>query len=111
MKTSGYRIVAIILPCPVCGTETRVEEIKMEEYTIYILRSEKTGRHYIGYTSNLDRRLIQHNEGLNRSTKSGIPWKIIYTETGYKSREEALKREKEIKSWKGGIKFKQLIEN
>jgi putative endonuclease len=83
----------------------------MGSYEVYILRSQKNGRHYIGYTSDLDRRLIQHNEGINRSTKSGIPWGIIYTEPGYKSRKEALRREKEIKSWKGGIRFKQLIEN
>jgi len=32
----------------------------MEKYYVYILKSEKS-RHYIGYTSNLEQRVTQHN--------------------------------------------------
>ena len=49
-------------------------------YYVYILESEKSGRHYVGLTSNLKRRLTEHNEGKVKSTKRYRPWKIIYTE-------------------------------
>ena len=49
-------------------------------YYVYILESEKSGRHYVGSTSNLERRLTEHNEGKVKSTKRYCPWKIIFTE-------------------------------
>ncbi len=77
-------------------------------YYVYILESEKSGRHYIGSTANLERRLAEHNEGKVKSTKRYRPWKIIYTEE-FSTKTEALKRERKIKSYKGGIAFKNLI--
>jgi len=77
-------------------------------YNVYILKSLKNSRHYIGHTENLEKRLIEHNKGDVRSTKNGKPWKVIYTET-YESKADAYKRELEIKSYKGGIKFKKLL--
>ena len=77
-------------------------------YQIYILKSLTKGRHYIGHAENLNQRLVQHNTGQVRATKYGIPWKIIYTES-YQTRAEAFRREKEIKSYKGGILFKRLL--
>jgi putative endonuclease len=72
---------------------------------IYILRSLKDGKYYIGKTSNVEARLHFHNAGLQRSTKSRRPFALVLTET-YDDRPLALKREKEINGWKGGIKFK-----
>jgi putative endonuclease len=77
-------------------------------FTVYILQSLKNRRYYIGHTNNIDSRLERHNKGLVRSTKSFIPWKIIYTEK-YNTKSEAYRRELEIKSYKGGIKFKKLL--
>ncbi len=77
-------------------------------YYVYILESLKNGRHYVGSTGNLLRRLTEHNEGKVKSTKPFTPWKIIYTEE-YSSKTEALRRERKIKSYKGGIAFKKLI--
>ena len=74
----------------------------------YILQSLKTNKYYIGQTKNLDKRIIEHNQGLSKYTKSGIPWKIIYKKE-HKSRTEAVKFEKLIKSYKGGNAFKKLI--
>lgn len=79
-------------------------------FVVYILKSESTGKFYIGYTSNINERLKRHNQGRNRSTKSGRPWKIIYKEF-YNSKKEALEREGKIKSYKGGSAFKKLIFN
>jgi putative endonuclease len=75
------------------------------------LISLKNNRRYIGYTSDLIRRLDEHNEGENTSTRNKGPWKIIYFENNFPTRTEALKREKELKNMKGGIQFQQLLEN
>ena len=77
-------------------------------YYIYILMSLKDSKYYIGSTSDVMARLQFHNSGLQRSTRSRIPFQIILFET-YSSKKEALKREKLIKSWKGGEAFKRLI--
>jgi putative endonuclease len=76
---------------------------------VYILQSLKDGRYYIGETADVDARLLFHNSGKQRSTKSRIPFKLLLVEE-YNTREKALKREKQVKSWKGGNAFKQLIE-
>jgi len=77
-------------------------------YYVYILRSKKDGRHYIGSTSDVERRLAWHNAGKQRSTKSRTPFVIVHTEV-FDNKTEALKREKQIKSYKGGNAFKALL--
>ena len=77
-------------------------------YYVYILRSAIMGRYYVGHTNNLQSRLGRHNDGLVTSTKHGGPWTIIHTEK-YKTKPEAMRRELEIKKYKGGILFKRLI--
>ena len=79
-------------------------------YFTYILQSLKNERFYVGYTSNIVERFNAHNRGSTHSTKSGKPWKIVHIET-YDNKIIAMKREKEIKSYKGGIAFKNLLEN
>ncbi|MEK7630994.1 MAG: GIY-YIG nuclease family protein [Patescibacteria group bacterium] len=76
---------------------------------IYVLKSQKDGRHYIGFTSDLEKRLLRHNSGGNISTKHRRPLELIYSEQ-YEDRITALRREKEIKSWKGGEMFKKLLQ-
>jgi putative endonuclease len=76
---------------------------------VYILQSLKDFKYYIGETADVEARLKFHNEGLQRSTRNRRPFKVILIEV-YSDRASALRREKEIKSWKGGIKFKKLIE-
>lgn len=44
---------------------------------VYILQSEITGKFYCGETQNINDRLERHNSGRSKSTKSGIPWKLI----------------------------------
>ncbi|XOU94057.1 MAG: GIY-YIG nuclease family protein [Candidatus Kerfeldbacteria bacterium] len=77
-------------------------------FVTYVLQSEKNRKHYIGHTKNLIARLKKHNSGSVRSTKSGIPWIIIYKEM-FKSKSEAYLRELMIKSFKGGIQFKEML--
>ncbi len=77
-------------------------------YTVYILESIKFSRFYIGCSIDVQKRLREHNSGLTKSTKAFVPWKIVYTEK-FENKSQAFLREKEIKSYKSGIKFKQLI--
>jgi putative endonuclease len=77
-------------------------------YYAYILRSETTGKYYIGSTNNLDRRLKEHNGNQTTSLKNKGPFVIIYKET-FATLRLARKRESEIKSYKGGNAFKKLI--
>lgn len=78
-------------------------------YTVYILKNNITGRHYIGSTDNIDRRLAEHNRGQTRSTRYGKNnWVLIYTEK-YRNELIAKRREQKIKSFKGGDAFKRLV--
>ena len=77
-------------------------------YHVYVLRSLEDGNYYIGYTSNLDRRLMDHNRGKSKSVRGRGPFELIYTEA-YESRVEAVNRERQIKRYKGGMAFKRLI--
>ena len=69
-------------------------------FTVYVLLSKKDNKRYIGCSSNLDRRLAEHNSGLVKSTKNRRPLKLIYSEE-YDQKSEALRREKFFKSGKG----------
>ncbi len=79
-------------------------------YYVYIIRSKTKGRYYTGSSKNVFERLKSHNKGKVRSTKSFRPWEIVCIET-FENKSEALKREKQIKSYKGGNAFKKLINN
>ncbi|MDI6758678.1 MAG: GIY-YIG nuclease family protein [Candidatus Omnitrophota bacterium] len=79
-------------------------------YWVYILRSKKDNRHYTGYTNNLERRLEDHNREKSASVKYRGPFEIVHYEK-YSTRPEAVLREKQIKSYKGGEAFKKLLNN
>lgn len=77
-------------------------------YYVYILKSLKDGSYYVGQTQDLNSRLVKHNLGQSKFTKLRLPYKIIHTEK-YQTRNEAVRREIKIKSYKGGNEFKKLI--
>ena len=79
-------------------------------YTVYILQSQRSGKYYIGYTSNLEKRLKDHNSGKTKSLLKHIPLEIIKTEE-YHLYEDARKREAQIKSYKSGEAFRKLIKD
>ena len=78
-------------------------------YCVYVLKSLRDKRHYIGYTKDIHFRLAQHNTGQVRSTKGRIPFEVIYAKE-YKTSLEARKRELELKRMKNGIQFKVLLD-
>jgi putative endonuclease len=70
-------------------------------YTVYILFSEKHGKIYIGYTSNLIDRFHSHNELSKKDwTRNFRPWKVLYCEY-FSDKEKAKKREEQLKGAKG----------
>ncbi|GEC72370.1 putative endonuclease [Flavobacterium flevense] len=77
-------------------------------FTVYILFSESKNRFYIGFTSNLEERIIRHNQKSKGFTGNTKDWKIVYTEN-YDTKELAHIRELQIKSWKSRIKIQELI--
>ena len=78
-------------------------------FYIYLLKSLKTQKIYIGYTNNLRRRFEQHNNGENKSTKFQKPWKLIYYEA-FLSKSDAMTREKKLKHHaRGLIELKKRI--
>lgn len=81
-------------------------EVKM--YHTYILKSLKDGKYYIGSTKHLSQRITEHHLGKTKSLKHRLPLKLIYQEK-YSTQVEARKRERQIKSYKGGNAFKKLI--
>jgi len=66
-------------------------------YHVYILKSEKDGNIYTGFTSNIKLRLEEHCNGLVTSTKNRRPLKLVYLES-YLSKIDAEKRERYLKS-------------
>jgi len=71
-------------------------------YYVYLLSSNKTKWIYIGCTSNLEKRIKEHREGMVYSTKKMLPVELIYCEA-YKSKEYAYKREKNLKAFGSGL--------
>lgn len=76
------------------------------QFFVYILKcSDET--YYVGCTSNLEKRLIQHNSHKKGAhyTKIRRPVILVYSET-FSTLLEARGREAEIKRWKRGDKEK-----
>ena len=75
---------------------------------VYILRSLKDNKLYIGSTRNLKKRINAHNYGKVRSTKSREPFKLIYCEK-LEDYTKARKREKYLKTGSGRKWIKENI--
>ena len=73
----------------------------------YVLRSEKTGRRYVGSCENLADRIRRHNAGESKATKHGVPWALIQSE-GFATRTEAAQRERYYKTGRGRDELDKL---
>ena len=69
-------------------------------FYVYVLHSTNDNGFYIGYSTDLKRRLSEHTRGASFATKSRGPSKLIYYEA-YTEREDAEGREKFLKSGAG----------
>jgi putative endonuclease len=77
-------------------------------FFVYVLYSLKYDRTYTGMTIDIERRLKEHNDHQNKSTKAYAPWILIYQEE-FKTRAEARKKEKYLKSGNGREFLKTVI--
>ena len=77
-------------------------------FYVYVLKSKKDGKLYIGFTENLLKRFQEHTNGLVNCTKYRRPLELIYYEA-YKTKEIARKREKQLKSGKAHIALKKRL--
>jgi putative endonuclease len=79
-------------------------------YYVYVLRSEKDGRFYTGYSSDLNKRIKEHSNGLVKSTKSRRPLTLAYFEASF-NKYDALHREKYLKTSYGKRFIKNRLKN
>jgi putative endonuclease len=71
-------------------------------YYVYVLKSKKDHDLYLGSTNDLKKRFKKHNDGKVFSTKSRIPFELIYCEV-YKSEKDARIRESKLKKRKNTL--------
>ena len=74
----------------------------------YVLYSLKDGRLYKGYSSDVGKRFIRHNNGGTTSTKNRRPLILIYLEE-FDTKKEGMDRERWSKSLEGGVILRQLL--
>lgn len=74
----------------------------------YVLQSGKNKNLYVGYTTDLRKRLKEHNQGLVFSTKPYGPWKLIYYEACI-NEEDAKRREHYLKTTQGQRLLKRRL--
>ena len=69
-------------------------------YTYIIASERQTNRQYIGFTADLKSRIVDHNSGKNRSTRTGRPWKLLFY-AAFAEKSEALAFEAYLKTASG----------
>jgi putative endonuclease len=77
-------------------------------YFVYILFSQKDHLLYIGYSSNLEKRVSDHNNGNTKSTAHRRPLQLIFCE-GYLYKEDAMKREGYFKTTAGKKAIRYML--
>ena len=77
------------------------------KFTVYILFSEKYNRHYTGYTSDLEIRLLSHNVFGHGWTAKYRPWTLIFSKE-FENKKEAMIFEKWLKTGVGREFIKTL---
>jgi putative endonuclease len=84
-------------------------------FSTYAIINEQNGKIYIGQTEDIEKRLQRHNGILkNKNTsythKNKGEWKLVYTEN-FENRIDAIRREKELKSFRGREFIRSKINN
>jgi putative endonuclease len=75
----------------------------------YILHSQLADKYYVGHTTELlGIRIRKHNSGHKGFTARFGDWVLKYSQE-FGSKEEAYKREREIKGWKSRVRIERLI--
>jgi len=77
-------------------------------YYVYFLYGTKAKNVYVGCTSDLEKRLKEHKDGLVESTKDRRPLILVYSET-YSTLSLARRREQYLKSLYGARERKRIL--
>ncbi len=80
----------------------------MAVFIVYIIYSPKLDRYYIGYTTDMTKRINEHNSGVSTFTAKATDW-ILKWSKGFDSRELAMKEERIIKAKKSRKYIEWLI--
>ena len=76
---------------------------------VYILKSKRDNRYYVGSTNDVKRRLFQHRAGKVYSTRRMLPVKLIFTQE-FDSLSEARRIEKRIKKFKNRQVIDKIVQ-
>ena len=77
-------------------------------YWVYVLFSLKDQKQYIGFTTNLKRRFMEHNAGKTKSTAPRRPFRLLFAEV-YIAKADAKRREKYFKTDPGKKTLKLML--
>ena len=98
-------------------SESRVSEAILRDltskimYYVYLIESQNDKSWYIGYSSDLKRRINDHQKGYgSRTTSLKSNWKLIYYEA-YIEKQDAIGREKFLKSGSGRKYLNKQLKN
>lgn len=69
-------------------------------FFVYVISSKTKKYIYVGLTENVSNRIEQHNKGKEKTTKPYMPFVLVHQEC-FKTREDARKREKQLKTGSG----------
>ena len=78
-------------------------------FYVYMIHSPSTGRFYYGFTSDLEQRLLRHNQRREKATRHGAPWNMV----GYltcDNRSHAMTTESKLKCFKNPQKAIEYIQ-
>ena len=65
-------------------------------FHVYILRSLRNGKRYVGHTDDLDRRFAEHNSARGgKFSRLNAPWELVHQEP-HPDRSSAMRRERYI---------------
>jgi putative endonuclease len=80
------------------------------KYHVYILYSLQADKYYVGFTGDeLAERLRKHNSNHTGFTGKANDWQIVFTQE-FQAKSDAMRREKEIKSWKSRKSIERLVQ-
>ena len=79
-------------------------------YYVYILQSFKNKSFYIGYSTDLKKRFLEHNSGKSLATNPFKPYRLIFYEA-FLNKADAKNREEYLKSGWGWRSIKKLLKN
>ena len=77
-------------------------------FITYIIFSKNLDKYYVGHTADLQQRLVKHLANHRGFTGKANDWEIVYQEI-FDTKEQAFKRERDIKNWKSRKMIEKLI--